>query len=101
MEIGEFQGHLGAAIAELDHLKSVLLDVFAWGGQMGMIRTDDRSHHLMNIEMVRISLPCLDIRLRKALELLSGNDPRHYLTFAALPDPPPVEKTGTTPKDNS
>jgi hypothetical protein len=71
----ELQTPLAIAIAELENIKSALLETFAWASRPGMITDNARSLHVMNIELARVTLPLIEGQLRKALKILMGNEP--------------------------
>ena len=105
-ETGACQKDLGSAIAQLEIIKKMLLEVFEWSSQIGMYTNRERSDALMKIYTARISFPVVDISLRNFCKQF-GADPGYCITWIhdscteraeraqGSPKSPTVDETGT------
>ncbi len=83
MEVGAFQGELGAAIAQLESIKERLLETFAWGSHPKMTTDQERQYHAMNIVSVQTEFPLIDTRLSNAFQMITGNPLPFHITTKA------------------
>jgi hypothetical protein len=63
-EVTALQRDLGSAIAQLQVIQKLLIEVFDWSSTMGCIRAEDKTAALMKIQICRTSFPVIDIALR-------------------------------------
>jgi len=67
---GELQAPIAIAIADLEQIKRQLLDVFEWAGLPQMVSDQERSKHLMTLELARVTLPLAEHSISQAIRLL-------------------------------
>jgi hypothetical protein len=76
-EIGALQKELGSAIAQMEVIKALLLEVFEWSSRNGMYTPEERSSMIMKVYLARVGFPVVDIALRHYLKQFDADSNQH------------------------